>query len=179
MYNHHHELIQASDTIRKVSLPLPPLPSLPAALPLTFLATISHLINQMKSRAEALDTSLDSLKTSFERISQLSTSLTPPSTTSPRSSSASISSSVPRFSPLRHLPPLLSLPILLKLLDKKSSDLLWGSWEPALRSWEDENVEGVEEVGRECREVLRSARRGSVSVGLGSGTAGDGESKVE
>ncbi|GAA5907920.1 COG1/VPS51 family protein [Sporobolomyces salmoneus] len=150
VYNHHHELIQASDTIRK-----------------------------MKSRAEALDTSLDSLKTSFERISQLSTSLTPPSTTSPRSSSASISSSVPRFSPLRHLPPLLSLPILLKLLDKKSSDLLWGSWEPALRSWEDENVEGVEEVGRECREVLRSARRGSVSVGLGSGTAGDGESKVE
>jgi len=48
-------------------------------------------------------------------------------------------------------------------MDRKQSDLLWGTYEPALRSWEDENVEGVEEIGRECRDVLRNARRGSVS----------------
>ncbi|GAA5950398.1 hypothetical protein JCM3765_004532 [Sporobolomyces pararoseus] len=177
VYNHHHELIEASETIRK-----------------------------MKSRAEALDSSLDSLKTSFERISQLSTALAPsvPPTSSPPSNSHSHSRSThkptssqshpslstpttpttispPSFSRLVHLPPLLSLPILLKSLDKTNSDLLWGSWEPALRSWEDEKVLGVEEIGRECREVLRNTRRSSVSSGsnrimggVGGGGGGGG-----
>jgi len=133
----------------------------------------------MKSRAEALDSSLDSLKTSFERISQLTTSLAPPSSSSSLqrqshtptnseshsnpTSTKTTPSLPPRFSPLVHLPPLLSLPILLRVMDRKQSDLLWGTYEPALRSWEDENVEGVEEIGRECRDVLRNARRGSVS----------------
>lgn len=164
----------------------------------------------MKSRAEALDTSLDSLKTSFERISQLSTSLAPAleptrvrsdsmNTHTPTSSqsfrnpvfpsspetptkpvpSRSNSSPAPTFSPLLHLAPLLSLPILLRVLDRSKGDALWGSWEPALRSWEDEGVEGVEEVGRECREVLRGGRRASVSVSLHTGNKGEAEGAGE
>ncbi|POY70385.1 hypothetical protein BMF94_6666 [Rhodotorula taiwanensis] len=54
VYNHHHELIDASDTIRK-----------------------------MKSRAESLDQSLESLKSSFESIAQLSGSLATLSTRPP------------------------------------------------------------------------------------------------
>ncbi|GAA5988569.1 hypothetical protein JCM11641_004606 [Rhodosporidiobolus odoratus] len=204
VYNHHHELIDASDTIR-----------------------------QMKSRAEALDTSLDSLKTSFESISQLSASLsslsslpslarcssstllsarpmvaspsaispatitgaeaadtpttptrltfsklsttsipdspTTPTATRGRSTTLTLLSPQPppalAFDPLVHLPTLLSLPILLRsLLDagdengKQKAEGLWGTWEPALRSWEDEGVMGVREVGMECREVLRAWR---------------------
>lgn len=159
----------------------------------------------MKSRAEALDSSLDSLKTSFEKISQLSTSLAPPvpaptsrshshshshpistntpTPTSPSQSNPSLLSTATNsttFSPLLHLAPLLSLPILLKSLDKPNSDLLWGSWEPALTSWQEENVQGVEEISRECRQVLRNhntGRRSSVSstnykVGASASTGG-------
>ncbi|CEQ38792.1 SPOSA6832_00256, partial [Sporobolomyces salmonicolor] len=185
VYNHHHELIEASDTIRK-----------------------------MKSRAEALDTSLDSLKASFQSISQLSASLAPPAPstcasrpppspmstsshsnppqtptrrlpivvespdtpitpTTGRLRSASAATAQPspspatqHFDPLVHLPALLALPVLLRSLlasDRSKGDALWGSWEPALRSWEDEGVEGVREIGQECRDVLRTARRVSVS----------------
>ncbi|GAA5981211.1 hypothetical protein JCM10908_004024 [Rhodotorula pacifica] len=213
VYNHHHELIDASDTIRK-----------------------------MKSRAEALDHSLESLKSSFESISQLSTSLAavsassrplaspaPPvpeptspqracgadaeilktprphrrqsssrsdiAATSPKSrqrstSSATLSTaavhstataaipSIP-FSPLLHLSALLALPIILRSLltpphqmhgsgadQRARADSLWGTWEPALRSWEDAGIPGVKEAGMECREVLRSAaqRRSSLSA---------------
>ncbi|GAA5837267.1 hypothetical protein JCM9279_005635 [Rhodotorula babjevae] len=212
VYNHHHELIDASDTIRK-----------------------------MKSRAEALDTSLDALKTSFQSISQLSASLAPPpssTTTAPstataaprsppatpsrprldplpespaspttsrdgpdstptrRARSASSATTVPSaaaavgpaeplepLSPLTHLSALLSLPTLLRALlapsagaserggggGRARADALWGTWEPALRSWEDAGVEGAREVGMECREVLRpgadaQGRRFSVSA---------------
>ncbi|GAA6014846.1 hypothetical protein JCM8202_004789 [Rhodotorula sphaerocarpa] len=218
VYNHHHELIDASDTIRK-----------------------------MKSRAEALDTSLDSLKTSFESISQLSASLStvstrsavagsptsqsgalpqpaadprredkavraaspaPQSPTAPRrrsSRSDSVTSpassrrrrstssanhaaspgrpapsapgpqsSVPAFSPLVHLSALLALPIVLEALlaaradqqQRAKADALWGTWEPALRSWDEAGVEGAGEVAAECREVLRAAaqRRGGGSA---------------
>ncbi|GAA5871929.1 hypothetical protein JCM3774_000731 [Rhodotorula dairenensis] len=217
VYNHHHELIDASDTIRK-----------------------------LKSRAEALDHSLESLKTSFESISQLSTSLASvtaatragnapqapsPGATSPEakrpghdgdsdevlrtprphrrqssrsdaaatsptksdsarqrstsSATLSPSSAPPRvptvpFSPLLHLAALLALPIILRSLlasappsaasagaeSRARADSLWGTWEPALRSWEDAGVPGVREIGMECREVLRSyaGSRSSMSV---------------
>ncbi|BGP52684.1 hypothetical protein JCM8202v2_000240 [Rhodotorula sphaerocarpa] len=162
VYNHHHELIDASDTIRK-----------------------------MKSRAEALDTSLDSLKTSFESISQLSASLSTVSTRSavagsPTSQSGALpqpaadprredkASSVPAFSPLVHLSALLALPIVLEALlaaradqqQRAKADALWGTWEPALRSWDEAGVEGAGEVAAECREVLRAAaqRRGGGSA---------------
>ncbi|KAK4055199.1 hypothetical protein OIV83_000479 [Microbotryomycetes sp. JL201] len=183
VYNHHHELIEASDTIRK-----------------------------MKSRAEALDTSLEALKASLESISQLSTSLvsnrqlprparpplnapplspsataepatptrqrrlptleedpTTPTPTRPRSHSAveSTFEAPPveaRFDPLQHLPALLSLPVLLRALineDRKTADSLWGEWEPTLRQLEEEHVEGIREIGMECRDVLKRRRANS------------------
>lgn len=133
----------------------------------------------MKSRALALDASLDSLKASFQSISQLSTSLSSPSTPPPPRAFPppshpsshplhSLPESPPQtaFDPLLHLPALLSLPILLRALlasgERKKADQLWGLWEPSLRAWEEEGVSGAEEVGRECREVLRGGRRGSV-----------------
>ncbi|KAK4698729.1 hypothetical protein P7C70_g7537, partial [Phenoliferia sp. Uapishka_3] len=171
----------------------------------------------MKSRALALDASLDSLKASFQSISQLSTSLAssssfpvvdnsslpadslPPSAappTPPNLASSSLhspstptssrfsphfdSQQTPRprsqshpqppappitFDPLIHLPILLSLPLLLKHSDKEKKAELWGQWEPALRSWEEEGIKGVREVGNECRERLREARRSSMSLG--------------
>lgn len=168
----------------------------------------------MKSRAEALDTSLDALKTSFQSISQLSASLAPSTTSSstsppssrnvvppysptnppqtpsrrrlsvlaegpdspstptasrPRTLSSATAAPAPptAFDPLVHLSALLSLPTLLRALiaaeGEARAKALWGSWEPALRSWEDEGVEGAREIGQECREVLRGPRRGSVS----------------
>lgn len=65
------------------------------------------------------------------------------------------------------------MPVLLRVLERKESDSLWGSWEPALRSWEDEGVEGAREVGKEAREVLRGMRRASI-VGVRNG----GEEKL-
>ncbi|KAK4057647.1 hypothetical protein OIO90_001295 [Microbotryomycetes sp. JL221] len=196
VYNHHHELIEASDTIRK-----------------------------MKSRAEALDTSLDSLKSSLESISQLSAALAPTSrdmlttTTRPKPrlpmASTMIEPSTPKrrtlstldedpttptpskldssmtttttttshfespprtisepgaaaiaFDPLIHLPALLSLPIMLRALiedrkDRKAADSLWGEWEPTLRVWEDEQIQGAKEIGMECRDVLKRRRANS------------------
>ncbi|KDE05034.1 hypothetical protein MVLG_04577 [Microbotryum lychnidis-dioicae p1A1 Lamole] len=166
VYNHHHELIQASDTIRK-----------------------------MKSRAEALDASLDSLKSAFQSIAQLSDTLAPktvrtidlptspnrflpPITSKPTAEPSRVDvlfnglSPPSHFDPLIHLPALLSLPILLKALlvnDRARADSLWGLWEPALRSWEDEEVQGVKEIGMECREALRRGRSGSLSVGKAQG----------
>jgi hypothetical protein len=172
----------------------------------------------MKSRAEALDSSLDALKASFQSISQLSASLgpaVPPRATSDgpsrppynsRVSSSGSNGDVPStpgrrrlsvleenpstptpiaqapppppsvtskrhvFDPLIHLPALLSLPILLRSLlpdERARADSLWGLWEPALRSWEDENVEGAREIGRECRQVLRRRRANSAASGQG------------
>ncbi|KAM0793481.1 hypothetical protein ACM66B_000922 [Microbotryomycetes sp. NB124-2] len=187
VYNHHHELIEASDTIRK-----------------------------MKSRAEALDTSLEALKASLESISQLSTALVPeaglprpsrPSAiaapSSPKTAAAGPTTptrrhhlptldedpttptpSKPgtsrggggaeaafepppaetRFDALTHLPALLSLPVMLRALiseDRKTADSLWGEWEPTLRQLEEEHVEGVREIGMECRDVLKRRRANS------------------
>lgn len=170
---------------------------------------------QMKSRAEALDASLDSLKASFQSISQLSSSLapTPRSPLGPTSSapapatptrpkiapsasrqstptrplatlpeqpaSPSLALAGPTLDPLLHLPALLALPILLRAAlagpsseERARADGLWGTWEPALRSWEDEGVEGVRELGQECREILREGRRQSGSAGAGGSGVG-------
>lgn len=204
MYNHHHELIDASDTIRKVRLAR----SLSSVI---YCVLSQHADAQMKSRALALDSSLESLKSSLESITQLSATLaTSPSTddkangsrsndhrsletlhedAAPPSSSerdsplspatpkpaagargrartgSTRSSSAPvRFDALTHLPPLLALPVLLRDALRESARRedaarLWGVWEPALRSWEEEGIEGVSQIAAECREVLREGRQ--------------------
>ncbi|SGY31267.1 BQ5605_C002g01218 [Microbotryum silenes-dioicae] len=155
----------------------------------------SDTIRKMKSRAEALDASLDSLKSAFQSIAQLSDTLAPktvrtidlptspnrflpPITSKPTAEPSRVDvlfndpSPPSHFDPLIHLPALLSLPILLKALlvnDRARADSLWGLWEPALRSWEDEEVQGVKEIGMECREALRRGRSGSLSVGKAQG----------
>ena len=87
----------------------------------------------MKARAESLDTSLEQLKSAFETISQLSTSLssTPPTQTLPPSTSLNL----PKFDPLIHLPPLIDLPQTLRssMNDSNKRSEIWGLWEPALR----------------------------------------------
>lgn len=61
VYNHHHELIAASDTIAAVR-------GRNAFPNLTFYV---HFL-QMKTRAESLDADLDLLKVAFSEISRLS-----------------------------------------------------------------------------------------------------------
>jgi hypothetical protein len=65
VYNHHHELIAASDTIRAVG------PVLTSAEGEGRIFTRTHLFTQMKSRAESLDADLERLKVAFSEISRL------------------------------------------------------------------------------------------------------------
>ena len=82
----------------------------------------------MKSRAESLDLSLDALRSSFESISQLTTSLSLSNPPAPPPSD--------QLDPLKHLPPLLDLPTELRILlqsEKRSeANTLWGSREVRL-----------------------------------------------
>ena len=65
VYNHHHELIAASDTIAAVRLNTCPLRD-----------TACSGAVQMKSRADHLDADLDLLRAAFSEISRLSTEIT-------------------------------------------------------------------------------------------------------
>jgi len=83
----------------------------------------------MKARAESLDLSLDALKSSFETISQITTSLS--------QESPSIPAKVGSYDPLVHLPPILELPHELRMLldknERNQANLLWGSREVCSR----------------------------------------------
>ena len=61
VYNHHHELIAASDTISAVRTTI------------FFVALVSICPQKIKKRAESLDADLDSLKAAFSEISRLVT----------------------------------------------------------------------------------------------------------
>lgn len=61
VYNHHHELIAASDTIGAVCL-----------LHWTHVVCVDLPVCQMKARAENLDADMDLLKAAFSEISRLS-----------------------------------------------------------------------------------------------------------
>lgn len=129
----------------------------------------------MKSRAESLDQKLDALKDSLEHISQLTTSINQ----SPSPVEVKHPPSDLQYDPLLHLGPLLALPTRLRSSSRQSADALWGSWEPALKSWyvvaqcvtrlalkpvirEEAGVKGIEDIADECREVLRRNRRPSI-----------------
>jgi len=138
VYNHHHELVEASETIDK-----------------------------MKSSSQKLDGTLSQLQDSLSTISQLSTSLTsdrPPGGSGPTEAADSDGASnlSKKFDDGLHLAALLSLPTVLKGLlaseTRAAADQLWGQWEPALRSFEEAGVEGAKQVGNECREVLRNTK---------------------
>ncbi|PLW10757.1 hypothetical protein PCANC_24052 [Puccinia coronata f. sp. avenae] len=140
VYNHHHELVEASETIDK-----------------------------MKSSSQKLDGTLSQLQDSLSVISQLSTSLTsnkPPKRVQTKAVSTSSDSSKNdlsnKFDDGLHLSALLSLPTVLKGLlateTRAAADQLWGQWEPALRSFEEAGVDGAKQLGNECRDVLRNAK---------------------
>jgi len=61
VYNRHHELIAASDTIGAVGV----------FCPLTKLVRHHNKCTQMKTRADSLDTDLDHLREAFSEISRL------------------------------------------------------------------------------------------------------------
>lgn len=65
VYNHHHELIAASDTIAAVRLATS-----------SFDGAACSWQAQMKSRADHLDADLDLLRAAFSEISRLSTEIT-------------------------------------------------------------------------------------------------------
>ncbi|KAH9445535.1 hypothetical protein Pst134EB_023377 [Puccinia striiformis f. sp. tritici] len=148
VYNHHHELVEASETIDK-----------------------------MKSSSQKLDGTLSQLQDSLSVISQLSTSLTEPTPssktrTSPKDKEGEEegrkTSNSNKFEGGLHLSALLSLPIILKglLIDNKNrsaADQLWGQWEPALRSFEEAGVIGVNQIGNDCRELLRNSKSSNPS----------------
>ncbi len=68
VYNHHHELIAASDTISAVC----PIYMFESTIGDMFLIIVWYFY-QMKSRAESLDFDLDLLRAAFSDISRLTT----------------------------------------------------------------------------------------------------------
>ncbi|TKY88297.1 hypothetical protein EX895_002649 [Sporisorium graminicola] len=161
VYNHHHELVAASDTIRN-----------------------------MKLKSESLDPSLDSLKTSFETMSNLASNLEV-LRKSASSTQATEPSNTTDLDPLRDLEPIVTLPETLSDLiecrvnpngakehDSESrkagltqAEHLWGTMEPVLAAWTDAGVAGVREIAAECRSLLKDGRKaiGSSATATRSG----------
>ncbi|EPQ30889.1 uncharacterized protein PFL1_01786 [Pseudozyma flocculosa PF-1] len=156
VYNHHHQLVAASDTIRN-----------------------------MKQKSESLDPSLDALRESFSRIAQLETNLETLRSPIPASGSGDPGSSTVEAARdmLPDLEAIVTLPTALRDLiefgiapidgtqpDAASSqgqssqglaqaERLWGQMEAVLSAWSDAGVQGVREIIAECRSVLREGRR--------------------
>lgn len=155
VYNHHHELVAASDTIRN-----------------------------MKTRSESLDPSLDSLKSSFETMSNLASHL---DTLRSSPSDPVKHTGADDIDPLRDLESIVTLPAMLSdmiecRLDAAShasnqppteqdqdqearkaglaqAEHLWGTMEPVLAAWTDAGVAGVREISAECRALLKDGRK--------------------
>lgn len=150
VYNHHHELVAASDTIRN-----------------------------MKVRSESLDPSLDLLKSSFETMSNLASHLEVLRSSPPKSIPASESKDMDPLKdlePIVTLPVTLSDLIECRgesaaTMDSEQPDLearkaglaqaehLWGTMEPVLAAWTDAGVAGVREIAAECRGLLKEGRK--------------------
>ncbi|PWN53522.1 hypothetical protein IE53DRAFT_310043 [Violaceomyces palustris] len=155
VYNHHHELVAASDTIRN-----------------------------MKTRAESLDPSLESLRSSFSAMSRLCSELESLKPSRPSSQGKQEANEVVVLDPIKDLEPIVTLPIKLRDLivvdadvkegeERKNQGLaaaerLWSQMESVLSAWSDAGVPGVREIASDCRAVLREGRKSA------SGAAGDG-----
>ncbi|KAH9820260.1 hypothetical protein DFH28DRAFT_1218701 [Melampsora americana] len=135
VYNHHHELVDASLTIGK-----------------------------MKNSTETLDNTLEEIKTSFSSISELTTSISQslePKKPKIQTNESNFSSF--KEDHLHCLLPLISLPILLNHLiqnqQKSWSDQLWGEWEIILKSLEDSGIQFIQKISNESREILKQSRK--------------------
>lgn len=153
VYNHHHELVAASDTIRN-----------------------------MKIKSESLDPCLESLKSSFESMSNLSSHLEVLRSSAPHTNRESAADGI---DPLRDFEPIVTLPTMLSDMiecrvdtgaalrgpESTGQDLearkaglaqaehLWGTMEPVLAAWTDASVAGVREIAAECRSLLKEGRK--------------------
>ncbi|SNX86755.1 uncharacterized protein MEPE_05464 [Melanopsichium pennsylvanicum] len=157
VYNHHHELVAASDTIRN-----------------------------MKIRSESLEPSLDSLKSSFETMSNLASHLEV--LRKPPSQSAIEPASSGGIDLLHDLELIVMLPTTLSdLIDCRlntslkndsieqefkprkaglaQAEHLWGTMEPVLAAWTDAGVAGVREIAAECRSLLKEGRKTIEAIG--------------
>ncbi|KAN0065306.1 hypothetical protein ACQY0O_001141 [Thecaphora frezii] len=156
VYNHHHQLVAASDTI-----------------------------HNMKQKSESLDPSLDALKASFSKMSQLDTeleSLRSPFAPDPQLTDSS-TTAAKALAMLPDLDPIVMLPTTLRDLIEfapspsdpaqaesrnaeaqatqglAQAERLWGQMESVLSAWSDAGVEGVRDIMAECRSVLKEGRR--------------------
>ena len=141
VYNHHHELIDASVTISK-----------------------------MKVRAESLDTTLEQLKSGLARCSELDSGLRygagaagPPSSQDDSGKQAG----EPDWDLV--LGTMLDLPLSMQAASKEEALRLWGTYEPVLRKWRDARVEGIEDIESDCREVL-NVKTGGEALAVSSAT---------
>ena len=144
VYNHHHELIDASVTISK-----------------------------MKVRAESLDTTLEQLKAGLAKCSELDDELRAKPSGLPASPS-STDTAEKETDWHAILSTMLDLPLSMQAANRDEAQRLWGTFEPVLRKWKDAGVQGIADVDAECRDVLNektgggdesvSARRRSGSV---------------
>ncbi|PWN39750.1 hypothetical protein IE81DRAFT_349909 [Ceraceosorus guamensis] len=134
VYNHHHELVAASETIRK-----------------------------MKTRADDLTPSLDALRASLTQIDKTRAELSLPEhlvqhKSSGRDQEGQQARAIER---VVELPTRLRDCIALERTADEglaAAERLWGQSEAVLSAWDEAGVHGVKEVASECREVLREAR---------------------
>lgn len=155
VYNHHHELVAASDTIR-----------------------------DMKVKSESLDPSLEALQTSFESISTLSSNLDVLRRPATKESPAAETPGPNHLDPLHDLEPIVTLPSMLSDLIEGRVDAtsakgyqdarakkeglaraehLWGTMEPVLAAWTEAGVTGIREIAAECRTLLKDGRKATGS----------------
>jgi hypothetical protein len=125
VYNHHHELIDASVTISK-----------------------------MKVRAESLDTTLEQLKAGLSKCSELNDGLRLPVDGAGEENSEQIRSTSSNVDWQTALGTILDLPFVMSNATPEEAQRLWGTYEPVLRQWKNAGVKGIEEVETECRQSL-------------------------
>ncbi|PWZ01834.1 hypothetical protein BCV70DRAFT_198116 [Testicularia cyperi] len=158
VYNHHHELVAASDSIRN-----------------------------MKTKSESLDGSLDALKTSFEAMSNLAADLETLHSTRSDASTKDQVDALKDLEPIVTLPTQLADLIHDRLTRASSvsrssavepqdeeeqrrktglaqAERLWGTMEPVLAAWTDAGVVGVREIAAECRSILKEGRKAIVQA---------------
>ena len=144
VYNHHHELVSASETMKN-----------------------------MKEQADALLPSMNAMQSSLQSISATSESLIlPKNITQSLPVSNKQHSSTESLDLLSKAQPVIELPQRLRdavLLENGQEGLtkaqgLWGSLESVLANWDEAGVRGAKEIMNECRQVLRQAQQ-NVTVG--------------
>lgn len=136
MYNHHHELIDASLTISK-----------------------------MKVRAESLDTTLEQLKAGLAKCSELDDELRATPSGLPASPNLPDASRPTQETDWHTvLSAILDLPLKMQAASSDGAQRLWGTYEPVLRKWHDAGVQGIAAIEADCRDVLNAKTGGDLSA---------------